>query len=139
MSRGIKNNNPCNLIKTNINWLGKIEGKDRVFETFKSMEYGIRAAAIDIHGDITKKKKNTIRKVINEFAPPNENNTDNYINFVAKKLGWGEDEEIKGTEKEIIQLIKAIITIENGKIWALVVGDETIVKGVELANLNKRK
>lgn len=140
LPRGIRNNNPCNLIKTNNNWIGKIEhGKsnDKVFEQFTTMVTGIRAGVIDIVGDI-KKGKNTIEKLINEFAPPSENNTKKYIQTVSNKLKINKNDEIEVNEKTIFEIIKAIIRIENGRLGTIVT-DEQIRIGIETANINKRK
>ena len=81
LSRGIRNNNPGNLVKTSIQWKGKVKGSDSRFETFANIYYGVRAAGLDLIADI-KKGKNTIRKLITEYAPPNENDTTAYINKV---------------------------------------------------------
>ena len=70
--RGIRNNNPGNLVRTKIKWVGKIpfaESTDQKFEQFRSVEYGIRAMAADLLNDIDK-GKNTIQKIVYEFAPP---------------------------------------------------------------------
>lgn len=46
LSRGLRNNNPGNLILTSIGWDGKIpnaQNTDGTFEQFTSANYGIRA------------------------------------------------------------------------------------------------
>ena len=119
LKRGIRNNNPGNLVHTNDPWIGKIlyskntdEGKK--FEQFTELKYGIRAMLIDVIGDIGK-GKNTIRKLISEYAPPNENNTNNYVSVVAKAMGIDPDKVIKEVDFTfMVQLAKAIIKHENG-------------------------
>lgn len=136
--RGIRNNNPMNLVRTKDKWLGKIEkGKDKVFEQFERMEYGIRAGGIDIAGDI-KKGKNTVEKLIGEFAPPHENNTKAYIAVVARDLKIRKEEVIEVNEENLKKLVRAIINHENGAMARLVT-DKEIEIGVKMININKYK
>lgn len=136
--RGIRNRNPMNLIKTNIQWLGKIEnGTDPKFEQFKTMVWGIRAGAIDIIGDI-EKGDNTIEKLISKFAPDNENDTENYIKTVCKSLKRTRYEKLKTDNETIFELIKIIIRIENGYL-SKIISDETIKEAIELTKIKSFK
>ncbi|RZL47735.1 MAG: hypothetical protein EOP00_11115 [Pedobacter sp.] len=118
LPRGLRNNNPGNLVKTSITWLGKIphsQNTDSRFEQFTELRYGIRAKMRDVINDIHK-GKNTIEKLINEFAPAFENNTVAYIASVAGSLGISPKFVIKTISEDfLIALCKAISTVENGK------------------------
>lgn len=86
ISRGVRNNNPFNIRISSNNWYGKLpssERKDKEFEEFSSMIYGVRAGLILIKNYIKKHDCDTIEKIITRFAPPSENNTDNYILYVC--------------------------------------------------------
>lgn len=117
LSRGLRNNNPGNLIKTSIAWNGKVphdQNKDDRFEQFIELRYGIRAKMRDILNDIFK-GKNTIEKLITEFAPAFENNTTAYIASVAQALGIFPKAVITSiTDEFLIELCKAISRVENG-------------------------
>ncbi|WP_185965303.1 structural protein [Flavobacterium franklandianum] len=117
LSRGIRNNNPGNLIITSIAWLGKIpipQNTDKKFEQFSSMELGIRAMFKDLINDINK-GKNTVRKLINEYAPPSENNTAQYIKDVCQSIGVQPDQQITSINQSfLLKLGKAVIKKENG-------------------------
>lgn len=129
--RGIRNNNPGNLVKTNIAWQGKVphaQNTDSRFEQFVSPEYGIRAMFKDIKNDITSKGQNTVKKLITAYAPPFENNTQAYINVVAKAIGKGANDTI--TASDYPALLKAIIKHENG---IQPYPDDLINKGIALA------
>lgn len=136
LARGIRNNNPGNLVYTNNAWIGKIpyskntdDGKK--FEQFTELKYGIRAMLIDILGDIGK-GKNTIRKLISEYAPPNENNTTNYVNVVSKAMSMQPDQVIKEVDFTfMLQLSKAIIKHENGN-DAKLVADSDIFDAIDI-------
>jgi hypothetical protein len=114
--RGIRNNNPGNLVLTTIAWKGKVpnaQNTDKHFEQFTAPLWGIRAMFMDVRGDIEKDGLNTLRKLIAVYAPAHENNTQAYIDFVSKKLGIGADSKIMPSH--YFELLKAIIQIENGK------------------------
>lgn len=115
IARGIRLNNPGNIVKTSIKWKGKVHSSDRRFEEFESIEYGIRAMMRNI---ITKFHKgyNSIESLINEWAPAFENNTKAYIFRVSTSVGISPSKPIERVSKELlISLAKAISGVENGK------------------------
>lgn len=117
LSRGLRNNNPGNLIKTNIAWQGKVphnKNPDDRFEQFTSMVWGLRAMIMDVVGDIVKKEQNTLRKLISKYAPAHENDTQAYINGVARQIGIAPDAIIEVNQPLIQKLILAMVQIENG-------------------------
>lgn len=133
-SRGLRNNNPGNLILTNIAWQGKIPNKqntDGKFEQFTSIEYGIRAMYKDLVNDINK-GKNTVTKLISEYAPPSENNTKQYINDVCATLGVKANDVLKTINSDfLLKLGRSIVTKENGNDGKLVT-DAQLMKGMQL-------
>lgn len=139
LPRGIRNNNPGNLILTSIKWQGKIENSkntDGKFEQFTSVEYGIRAMLKDIINDV-KKGKNTITKLISEYAPPSENNTANYINFLANSLGISPNQVLSNLNSTFLkQIARTIIKIENGTNHVLI-KDSSIDKAIQMTLTNE--
>ena len=131
--RGIRNNNPGNIEKryksdgSLVNkWQGRtddpVNGQDAVdsrFETFVSPKWGIRALAVLLINYYDKHGIDTIESIIHRWAPPNENNTDAYVNAVVtsvtNKTGIPARESLDlhdyGTLKA---LIEAIVMHENG-------------------------
>lgn len=91
-TRGIRNKNPLNIRK-GANWLGLAQSQpDKAFVTFTSIEFGIRAGIKLIRNYITgwggrRRKYCTVDAIISKWAPPTENNTENYILFVCKESG----------------------------------------------------
>ncbi|WP_289054972.1 hypothetical protein [Carboxylicivirga marina] len=114
--RGIRNNNPGNLIYTNIKWNGKLpkeQNKDRRFEMFKAPVYGVRAMIKDLKHDI-EKGKNTVPALIEEYAPKIENNTAEYINTVCKDLKVSQTAKLLPTRNTLRLLTMSIAKVENG-------------------------
>jgi hypothetical protein len=112
LPRGLRNNNPFNLKEVGIAWLGKVPGQDSVFTTFESVRYGIRAGLLDLFNDYTRKGHRTIRSLISEFAPPSENDTAAYIDFVSKTVGIGPDRLL--LVSDLVPIAQAIVMLENG-------------------------
>jgi len=114
LPRGYRNNNPGNIEKTKDLWRGETTGTDKRFKTFVSMSYGYRAIFILLRSYISK-NFDTIEKIINRYAPANENATKKYIETVCKitglnpfkKLNFNDNEEMK-------KIVAAISFVENG-------------------------
>lgn len=116
VARGLRNNNPFNLVRTNNKWQGKIpfsESFDKVFEQFVELKWGIRAYFKDVIGDINK-GANTLTKLLSEFAPSFENNTSGYISRVANEMGISANSVLKTDKLTIIKLAKAMAKVELG-------------------------
>ncbi len=134
LPRGIRNNNPGNLVITASKWLGKVpvaQNTDGHFEQFTSIEYGIRAMAYDIVGDV-RKGLNTLDKLITEYAPPFENNTQVYIDTVANETGLQPSAPILLSVTLLREIIKAKIAVENGAGASQYVTDADIEAGINL-------
>lgn len=119
--RGIRNNNPLNIRKGN-NWKGERQNQtDKSFEEFVSMEYGIRAGFVLLRNYITGYSGkttpfDTVRKIVKRWAPPSENATQKYIDFVAKDMNVSPDMKISFKDKKtMVSLVYAMIFVECGQ------------------------
>ncbi|HEX8269763.1 MAG TPA: hypothetical protein VF581_07715 [Flavobacterium sp.] len=127
LPRGLRNNNPGNIVFNNNNaWTGKISyqlNKDyngspsnivRHFEQFNEVRYGLRAlmrVIISYHNQ----GKRSVIEIINRYAPAFENNTGQYIATVANMVGIAATAAIPTLDKStLIGLCKAIVYVENG-------------------------
>lgn len=134
LPRGIRNNNPGNIRVNNANnWLGKIpfaQNTDstlvngqpvlkRAFEQFTELRFGLRAMIRLIQNYQTNHGDNTLRKIINRYAPPNENHTNTYLNYIAGQVGIGPDAPFVANKENMRKLIPALVRYENGtqKAW----------------------
>lgn len=119
--RGIRNNNPLNIRKGN-NWKGERPvQKDKAFEEFVTMQFGIRAGFIILRKYVTGYngltcKFNTIDKIVRRWAPPSENATQKYIDFVAKDMGISPHQTISFSNRKLMcDLVYAMIFVECGQ------------------------
>lgn len=117
LPRGLRNNNPGNLVRSSIAWQGKVphsQSRDTRFEQFTELRWGIRALMLDLINDFNEGKR-TVKSLISEFAPAFENNTAAYIANVAAMVGVGATQAIPVMTREILLgFCKAIVFVENG-------------------------
>ena len=90
---GQRINNPLNIKQYNQGFLGET-GEDSGFVSFKDPMYGVRAADRVLTTYGTKHGINTIRDLINRWAPPSENDTQNYVNYISDQLSIDPDAEV---------------------------------------------
>lgn len=118
VARGIHNNNPGNIRKGgSVPWKGlAAEQTDSAFLQFKSPFWGLRALARILVNYQQAHGLNTVRKIINRWAPPNENNTDAYVAAVSAAVGVEPDDSL-GTQNLgfLVALVEAIVQHENGE------------------------
>lgn len=116
-ARGIRNNNPLNIDRhPHDKWQGMAadQSSDARFIVFKTAQYGIRAGAVTLLTYKNKYYLNTIKKIINRWAPPGENNTSAYANTVAERSGFGLNDVIDVDSVAVIMpIIKAMIEVED--------------------------
>lgn len=129
---GIENNNPGN-IKKGDNWEGMVES-DEEFVEFESPEYGIRAIAKILQTYSNEYKLDNIKKIINRYAPPKENDTKTYIKNMSEFTGFKPTEKLNLEDPETLsKLIKGIIRQENPGKTEDYYSDELIDKSIEMS------
>lgn len=115
MSRGLRNCNPGNIRLSRVKYQGEVApSQDKSFKQFQTMAWGYRAMFV-VLDSYHRKGFKTIRQMINRYAPPVENHTDNYVNFVSVNSGTPAD-QILDPESEglMIPIISAMSYMENG-------------------------
>lgn len=110
-------NNPLNIrYNPNNKWLGQTSSH-KGFCVFKNIDYGYRAAFI-LLDNYLKKGYDTIEAIVRRFAPPSENDTENYIKFVEHETIIDRKTKIlRNTEYDywtLIIIICAMARIETG-------------------------
>lgn len=116
--RGIRNFNPLN-IKRGIAWDGLAAKQiDDTFDTFDTAVWGIRAAAKILLTYQRKHGLETVREMIDRWAPPSENDTESYIAHVARQMDVEPDEPIGNLEDmptSFAAMLETMILHENGQ------------------------
>ena len=113
--RGVRNNNPGNIRKSDEAWIGKIpheKNTDPDFEQFYNYTHGVRAMIVLLYGYF-KDDRDTIKEIIEVYAPSHENDTDQYIDNVSKWTGWNKRKKIDWNDTNLKKLVFAIIRQEN--------------------------
>lgn len=118
LPRGIRDNNPGNLKHSGTEWEGEApEQLDPDYVTFTSSIWGIRALARTLLTYYRRHGLNTVRGIINRWAPQSDgNDTPAYVSDVAKRAGIAiTDSPIKVDDPGLLaRLCAAIIAHENG-------------------------
>jgi len=132
LPRGIRNNNPGNIRRTADRWEGMTEAQtDLEFVQFTSPEFGFRAM-LRVLRSYERRGVVTIQDIISTYSPSSENNTANYISFVANQLGKPPSTAID-LDRDALPLIRAMATFENGARFANFYDDQVIQQGIALA------
>ena len=114
--RGYRNNNPLNIRHSKDKWKGRAPRQtDPLFVQFTSMAYGYRAAFVLLRTYRMKYGYNTIRKIIQRWAPSNENNTEAYIRHVSEWTGIDPDKLLAALDANSwMAIVAAMSRVENG-------------------------
>lgn len=145
--RGIRNHNPGNIELGGDRWQGlapKAQQTDGRFAVFNTPAYGIRALCRILITYQDDHKLNTVRKVINRWAPSSENNTDSYVSAVCNAVDVGPDEPLDLQEYHTLRpFAEAIIRHENGagplKTPSTWYDDPTMREALRLAGVKAEK
>lgn len=127
-TRGVRNANPGNIRKSKDQWEGAV-GDDGEFVIFDSPESGVRALAKNLQS-YGRQGYDSIEKIINRWAPPNENDTKSYINSVVAATGIPATQSLDLSNPDTLSaLAQAISFHETGSRY----NPEVYQRGVERA------
>jgi hypothetical protein len=136
--RSVRNNNPGNILRTNIAWDGlqaqdamtpEQQSEDR-FCVFATPKWGFRALARDLN---TKWHRglHSVRQIMTVYAPTSENDTGAYIAAVCRMTGIGPDDRLQLDDPaQLASFCRAIAVYESG-CWMF--SDDDLVEGVRMA------
>lgn len=123
--------NPMGIMRVpGVTWAGQaqVQSDDRLV-TFIGPGWGMRAGVKTLHTYQTKDNVKTMREAIQRWAPPNENNTEAYLDDVCDRCSVGEDDVINFANV-MPTLVKAIIIHENGR---CIYDDASIAQAIAMA------
>ena len=114
--RGLRNNNPGNIRKSQTRWQGEvIPSKDSVFKQFTTMAYGYRAMMKLLLNYQHLYGLRTVETIITRWAPPIENDTQAYIRHVCREMECTPTQLLDlSREHTLCSLAAAISHHENG-------------------------
>jgi hypothetical protein len=106
-----------------MNNAGNLRGKDGNFRKFATPEEGYKALVGDITAKVSGNSKAmkakygkdytpTLNSLISVYAPPTENNTQNYVDFVAKRTGIDPNQAL--TTADVNKIVPHMVEMEHG-------------------------
>lgn len=131
MTRGIRNNNPGNLLYDGTPWDGLANPpSDGTYCVFVNPQYGIRAMAMTLSNYVAVDGVNPdLTSIISRYAPPASNDTASYIADVSQETGLNPTQTFD-MGSVLPSLIAAMIRHENG---VQPYDSATIAQGIALA------
>ncbi len=132
---GLRNNNPGNIRDLGIGWEGKI-GSNKGFVVFDDVAWGIRAMMIILHTSITIHGNDTLRKYILLYAPPQENDTEQYIFIVSQKTRIESNEKIDFNFDKLKLILFAQFDVEIGPKYSALITNEDVHEAFSRLNIN---
>lgn len=116
MSRGLRNNNPGNIRRSSARYKGEVRpSRDEEFKEFETVVYGYRAMFVLLDTYRKRYGLNTLRTMLMRYAPPTENYTTSYIDFVSRRTGIGADTPLDTRHRrDMVPIVAAMSEIENG-------------------------
>ena len=137
MTRGMDCKNPLNIMHNpEIRWQGEIvptTDPDNRLCTFDTIVDGIRAATITLLSYYYHDSCDSVRTIINRWAPPtvDNNQTQAYISFMCQSLNVGQDAALTIPYSPFLQKwVKAQAHFEQGGDFCT---DDDIAQGVKEA------
>lgn len=135
MSRGVRNNNIGNIMKSTDQWQGLVGYDDDGYAIFDSPESGIRAKSrvLMTYG---RNGYNTLPKIFERYAPKGHGNNDPaaYAQFVANETGLDINDVLDlQDEGTLMKLVQAIAVQENGRDAVKQFTPEQYLAGVQAA------
>ncbi len=130
---GVRNNNPGNIRKSKDVWVGQT-GNDGAFVTFATPAHGIRATGRNLLS-YARQGYVTPEQIITRWAPPEDNNeTEDYINFVSDYLNVQRDTRLDLTDlNTLTRLSMAIMIQEVGQNEVKKIAGDDISNGIQAA------
>ncbi len=116
ISRGLRNNNPGNIRSNKSLFRGEVfPSSDPEFKEFETLAWGYRAMFLIIYNYNQLYSINTLENIIKRWAPEVENDTDMYIDVVAKRLNCSRHNYIHSLNPDtMIPMVRSMSKIENG-------------------------
>ncbi len=118
LPRGLRNRNPLNIRHGMSHWVGMSTLQtDPDFVQFRHVRYGYRAAFVLLNVYITRHGCNTLRKIVQRWAPPSDgNDTESYLRHVVRNTELEADEPLHAQDaRQMVPVVCAMSLVENGR------------------------
>lgn len=123
LTRGVRNCNPLNIRRSQSLWWGKLNlptaARDREFEQFVSMAYGLRAAMYLLTRYHRDHVLTHVSQIVHRWAPAADgNNEEAYTKFVESQMTgiMGTDGFVPASRRALYALVTAMSRMESGYI-----------------------
>ena len=112
--RGIRNNNPGNIILSSQSFRGEIPSTDQKYKQFMDMKSGLRAI-FKILNTYFNNGYDTNRKIAFRWSNESGKKLENYIEVLGKYNGKDPDTQLNFNIETMMNLVQGIVMAENGR------------------------
>jgi hypothetical protein len=134
LPRGLRNNNPGNIVMAANDWKGKVptsQNTDGKFEQFIAYEYGIRAMIVLLTNYINRYGLKTIPTIVERWCSGGCD-INAYRNSMAQSTGLSLNQPLIADRDTVKRLIRGIVQVEQGVLGDIWINDADFNKAWEL-------
>lgn len=115
LTRAERNHNPGNIRRCGVRYRGERRPScDPAFKEFESDEWGYRAMFVLFESYRRRYSIDTLRAIVTRWAPPLENDTEEYVRFVAERAGIDADATLPPRDVRLRAIAEAMSRFERG-------------------------
>ncbi len=115
--RGLRNNNPGNIVITKNDWRGKVpvaQNTDKKFEQFQTYQYGVRAMIVLLRNYIDRYQLKTINAIVNRWCSGGCD-LNVYVKVMTQSTGYAADQQLTANQETLKRLVRGIAQVEQGQ------------------------
>ena len=115
--RGMRNNNPGNIVIAGNDWRGKIpvaQNTDKKFEQFYTYQYGVRAMIVLLRNYIDRYQLTTLRAIITRWCSGGCD-LNVYMQVMTQATGYTADQPLTANRETLKRLVRGIAQVEQGR------------------------
>lgn len=115
LTRAERNHNPGNIRRCGVRYRGERRPScDPAFKEFESDEWGYRAMFVLFESYRRRYSIDTLRAIVTRWAPPLENDTEEYVRFVAERADVDADATLPPRDVRLRAIAEAMSRFERG-------------------------
>lgn len=134
LPRGMRNNNPGNIVIAGNDWRGKVpvaQNTDKKFEQFETYQYGIRAMIVLLKNYIDRYGLKTLSSIITRWCSGGCD-LNVYMQVMTQVTGYTANQPLTANRETLKRLVRGIAQVEQGQDGSELIIDNVFNRAWEL-------
>lgn len=134
LPRGMRNNNPGNIVQAANDWRGKVpagQNTDGKFEQFETYQYGVRAMIVLLKNYIDRYGLKTLSAIITRWCSGGCD-LNVYLQVMTQATGYTANQPLVADREVLKRLVRGIAQVEQGKDGSQLILDNVFNRAWEL-------